>query len=66
MPHTFLLNARRSTLALMKIGILGTGDVGRVLGAACVTLRHDVMMGPREPEYFNTKNGNHGFKLLRK
>lgn len=33
----------------MRIGILGTGDVGRVLGAACVTLGHDVMMGSRDP-----------------
>jgi 8-hydroxy-5-deazaflavin:NADPH oxidoreductase len=33
----------------MNIGILGTGDVGRVLGAAWVTLGHDVMMGSRDP-----------------
>lgn len=33
----------------MNIGILGTGDVGRVLGAACVTLGHDVVIGSRDP-----------------
>ena len=31
----------------MKIGILGTGDVGRALGKAFVTLGHDVKMGSR-------------------
>ncbi|HEX2339935.1 MAG TPA: NAD(P)-binding domain-containing protein [Vicinamibacterales bacterium] len=40
----------------MKIGILGTGDVGRVLGAACVTLGHDVMMGSREPDQQKVKD----------
>lgn len=33
----------------MKIGILGTGDVGRVLGAAFATLGHDVVIGSRDP-----------------
>jgi predicted dinucleotide-binding enzyme len=33
----------------MRIGILGTGDVGRVLGAACATLGHDVKIGSRDP-----------------
>lgn len=32
----------------MKVGILGTGDVGRVLGSAMITLGHDVKMGSRE------------------
>lgn len=31
----------------MKIGILGTGDVGRALGKAFLTLGHDVQMGSR-------------------
>jgi 8-hydroxy-5-deazaflavin:NADPH oxidoreductase len=40
----------------MKIGILGTGDVGRVLGAACATLGHDVMMGSRDPNQQKVKD----------
>lgn len=32
----------------MKVGILGTGDVGRALGTAMVTLGHEVKMGSRE------------------
>jgi predicted dinucleotide-binding enzyme len=32
----------------MKIGILGTGDVGRALGTGFAALGHDVMMGSRE------------------
>jgi predicted dinucleotide-binding enzyme len=32
----------------MKVGVLGTGDVGRSLGTAFVTLGHEVMMGARE------------------
>ncbi|MEJ0011372.1 MAG: NAD(P)-binding domain-containing protein [Bauldia sp.] len=31
----------------MKIGIMGTGDVGRALGRGFVTLGHDVRMGAR-------------------
>jgi predicted dinucleotide-binding enzyme len=33
----------------MKIGILGTGDVGRALGTGFVTLGHEVKMGSRNP-----------------
>ncbi len=33
----------------MRIGMLGTGDVGRVLGAGLVSLGHDVKIGSREP-----------------
>src|SRR5712692_3391188 len=33
----------------MKIGILGTGDVGRVLGSGFVALGHEVKMGSRDP-----------------
>ena len=32
----------------MKIGILGTGDVGRSLGRGFAALGHDVMMGSRD------------------
>ena len=32
----------------MKIGILGTGDVGRTLGSKLVELGHDVKMGSRD------------------
>jgi len=32
----------------MRIGILGTGDVGRALGTAFVTLDHEVKLGARE------------------
>ena len=32
----------------MKIGILGTGDVGRALGNGFIALGHDVKMGSRE------------------
>jgi predicted dinucleotide-binding enzyme len=31
----------------MKIGVLGTGEVGKALGNGFVTLGHDVMMGSR-------------------
>ncbi|MBV8171319.1 MAG: NAD(P)-binding domain-containing protein [Candidatus Eremiobacteraeota bacterium] len=33
----------------MKIGVLGSGDVGRVLGAGLIGLGHEVMIGSREP-----------------
>jgi predicted dinucleotide-binding enzyme len=32
----------------MKVGIFGTGDVGRALGRAFVTLGHEVKLGARE------------------
>ena len=34
----------------MKIGVLGSGDVGRTLGAGLATRGHDVMLGTRSPE----------------
>jgi len=34
----------------MKIGILGTGDVGRVLGAGFAALGHEVKIGSRNPQ----------------
>jgi predicted dinucleotide-binding enzyme len=40
----------------MRIGILGTGDVGRVLGAACATLGHDVKIGSRDPNQAKLKD----------
>jgi predicted dinucleotide-binding enzyme len=33
----------------MKVGVLGTGDVGRVLGGGFVSRGHDVMIGSRDP-----------------
>jgi len=33
----------------MKVGIFGTGDVGRSLGKAFITLGHEVKLGAREP-----------------
>ena len=33
----------------MKIGMLGSGDVGRALGLGFATLGHEVRMGTREP-----------------
>jgi hypothetical protein len=33
----------------MKIGVLGTGDVGKVLGAGFVSVGHEVKIGSREP-----------------
>ncbi len=32
----------------MKIGILGSGDVGRVLGTAFITEGYEVMLGTRD------------------
>jgi len=34
----------------MKVGILGSGSVGKTLGLGFTTLGHEVMMGSREPE----------------
>src|SRR5512138_1136689 len=34
----------------MKIGILGSGDVGRTLGAGFAARGHDVKLGTRSPE----------------
>jgi predicted dinucleotide-binding enzyme len=47
----------------MKVGILGTGDVGKALGKAFITLGHDVKMGAREAgnakaQAFASENGS--------
>ena len=34
----------------MKLGMLGTGIVGRQLGTKLVSLGHDVRMGSRKPD----------------
>jgi predicted dinucleotide-binding enzyme len=34
----------------MKVGVLGSGDVGRVLGAGFASLGHDVKLGTRDPQ----------------
>ena len=34
----------------MKVGVLGTGDVGKVLGSGFISRGHDVMMGSRSPD----------------
>ncbi|HEX9705883.1 MAG TPA: NAD(P)-binding domain-containing protein [Gemmatimonadales bacterium] len=40
----------------MQIGILGTGDVGRTLGAAFITLGHDVRLGSRSATNDKARN----------
>lgn len=37
-------------MSKLKIGVLGTGDVGRVLAAGFAALGHDVMIGTRDPK----------------
>jgi hypothetical protein len=39
----------------MKVGILGSGSVGKTLGAAFAALGHEVTMGSREPERDDVK-----------
>lgn len=48
----------------MKIGILGTGDVGKRLGAGFISIGHEVMLGSRDPDGEKVKswiaaNGKH-------
>jgi predicted dinucleotide-binding enzyme len=40
---------------LMKIGILGTGSVGKAIGIGFAALGHDVMMGSRDPNRDDVK-----------
>ncbi len=47
----------------MKVGILGTGEVGRALGTGFAQLGHEVKMGSRG---LRTNSWDHAFKLLRK
>jgi 8-hydroxy-5-deazaflavin:NADPH oxidoreductase len=39
----------------MKIGILGSGDVGKKLGSGFVSIGHEVMLGSRDPNGENVK-----------
>ncbi len=39
----------------MKIGVLGTGDVGRVLGEGFAALGHEVKIGSRDPQKAEVK-----------
>lgn len=41
----------------MKIGILGTGIVGRTLGLKLVQLGHSVLLGTRDPSMLNEPKG---------
>jgi 8-hydroxy-5-deazaflavin:NADPH oxidoreductase len=41
------VGAKKPINRLMRIGILGSGDVGRSLGSGFVSLGHDVMLGSR-------------------
>lgn len=34
----------------MKIGIIGTGNVGTSLGVACASVGHEIMFGSRDPQ----------------
>jgi ketopantoate reductase len=43
----------------MKVGVLGSGIVGRVLGAGLLWHGNDVMLGTRERNH-----RTHAFKLL--
>ena len=36
--------------APMRVGVFGTGDVGKTLGSALIALGHEVMMGAREAQ----------------
>lgn len=44
----------------MKIGIIGSGIVGQVLGGKLVELGHDVTIGTRDPAKLEEKKGNAG------
>jgi predicted dinucleotide-binding enzyme len=37
-------------MSKLKIGVLGSGDVGRVLGSGFAALGHDVKLGSRDPK----------------
>jgi len=39
----------------MKVGIIGTGDVGRVIGKGLADLGHEVKIGSRDPKSENVK-----------
>lgn len=46
----------------MKIGILGSGSVGKAIGTGFAALGHDVMMGSREPDRDDVKEWRKGAK----
>ncbi|MDI1353461.1 MAG: NAD(P)-binding domain-containing protein [bacterium] len=48
----------------MKIGILGTGGVGRAFATRLSGLGHDVMMGTRDPKATLEKTGEGSFSLF--
>ena len=37
-------------MAKMRVGVLGSGDVGKVLAAGFISLGHEAKIGSREPE----------------
>ncbi len=41
---------------MMKIGILGSGDVGKKLGSGFVSIGHEVMLGSRDPNSENVRS----------
>jgi predicted dinucleotide-binding enzyme len=41
----------------MRVGILGTGDVGKALGKGFITLGDDVKMSSREPKVIASARG---------
>lgn len=44
----------------MKVGILGSGSVGKVIGSAFANLGHEVMLGSREPDREDVKEWKKG------
>jgi 8-hydroxy-5-deazaflavin:NADPH oxidoreductase len=40
---------------MMKIGILGSGDVGKKLGSGFISIGHEVMLGSRDPDSENVR-----------
>ncbi|MEA3136887.1 MAG: 8-hydroxy-5-deazaflavin:NADPH oxidoreductase [Thermoplasmata archaeon] len=50
----------------MRIGIIGSGDVGRILAAGFTAKGHDVVMGARDPKakLADTKPGQYGQPAL--
>src|ERR1035438_346832 len=53
MCHRLAFAAVARKVGIMKIGVLGSGDVGKVLASGFLTHGHQVMMGTREPAKLN-------------